>query len=172
MSCTICQQRQIALLENMLAIDAILFPGTTPKKKLSESEYKHYSKVKNATLLNLYEIYKNLDYVSENNFDGDIKLMETFSYKLGKTVLENTIEMVKSDDEILTSINESVSSVPEKENQAKVVIETVLSIALDNLMLQEAFNSGNIEQLDTMEGELLLNAYKSFRNDLLKFAVK
>jgi hypothetical protein len=171
MSCPICQQRQVAMLENMLAIDAILFPGTTPSKKLSESEYKHYSKVKHATLLNLYEIYKNLDYVSENNFEGDVELMESFSYKLGETVLQNTLKMVKEDDNILSSINESAAN-SSVEVSSQLVIETVLSIALDNLMLEEAFNSGNIEQLDTTEGELLLNAYKSFRNDLLTFAVK
>jgi hypothetical protein len=97
--------------------------------------------------------------------------MESFSYKLGETVLQNTLKMVKEDDNILSSINESAAN-SSVEVSSQLVIETVLSIALDNLMLEEAFNSGNIEQLDTTEGELLLNAYKSFRNDLLTFAVK
>lgn len=183
-TCTACEvikkRRQIAMLENIVAIDRILFPESTPNKKLEEADLQHYRKLKNAMLVNLYEMYKTLNYVSETTYKGGISQINDFSYKRGGEVFRETASFIKT-PEVLKSINESIQSLIEKENISfelasnKITLKQFMEIALDKLMLENAFNSDDYNAKDLKESkswEYLLAAHKSFRNDLIKIALK
>lgn len=175
MSCPICKKRQVAMLENVVAIDVILFQENSPKKVLSESDYRQYNKVKNAMLVNLYEIYKKCNYISENDFKGDIKALEKYSFERGKKIFNETCNKVKNDETLLKQLNEQIQLYENKniEDMSKqMVLESVFKNSLDTLMLESMLEKCDLTELDNTEGELLLKAHSAFRNDLIKIATK
>lgn len=177
MSCPICKRRKIAMLENIVAIDVILFPGSRPSTCLSETDLNQYKKIKNAMLLNLYEVYKMAEHISENTYSG-VPAINKHSYKLGLDIFVETQNVLKQ-AEVLTEINFEVDTIlsentkMDRRTVAKnVVIKTFLETALDMLMLEAALTNSGEKAFSTQHGEILLNAHRSFRNDLITLALK
>ena len=177
MACLICKRRKIAMLENIVAIDRILFPESAPKRKLSETDLNHYNKIKNAMLVNLYEIYKVTDFISENVYENGIKEINAKSYQKGGQVFRETVQLIKT-DQVLSEINNDINELVKTKNmtfedaKSSVVIKSVMEIALDKLMLESALKNSDKAIFETTHGELLIQAHKSFRNDLIKLALK
>lgn len=177
MACLICKRRQIATLENIVAIDRILFPESAPKRKLSETDLNQYNKIKNAMLVNLYEIYKVTDFISENVYENGIKEINAKSYQRGGQVFRETVKLLKTDsvlNEINSDVNELVKTKQMTYEDAKssVIVKSLMEIALDKLMLESAIKNSDKAIFETTHGELLVQAHKSFRNDLIRLALK
>lgn len=179
MSCPICKKRQISMLEKMVAIDRILFPKSSPQKRLSEVDLNLYKKTKHALLVNLYEVYKNLDHVSENVYTGEnpVKEIQKYSSDLGISVFNETAKFIRT-KEVVTELNKDASDLMLSEKvdfnvaAKRVILKNFLEIALDKLMLEKAIKQSDVKLLEISGGEILLNAHKSFRNDLIKLATK
>lgn len=173
MSCPICKRRQIAILEHIVAIDRIIFNSNKPKDCLSEADYSHYKKIKNAMLVNLYEIYKELDYISENVYKNGIKELNKKSYETGSIVLDETVELFKR-KEILKEVNQNISEYI-KENKGttedEALLKNLFEVALDRLMFENALNGVSSEILEDRKMDLLFKAHKSFRSDLVDIAL-
>lgn len=177
MSCPICKQRKVAMLENIVAIDVILFPGSRPANCLSETNLNQYKKIKNAMLLNLYEVYKMAEHISENTYKGGVPEINKQSYKRGLDVFVETQKVLKT-SEVLTEINYEVDSILAENTKMdrgvvakNVVIKTFLETALDMLMLETALSNADKKVFKSQHGEILLNAHRSFRNDLITLAL-
>lgn len=177
MSCPICKQRKVAMLENIVAIDVILFPGSRPATCLSETNLNQYKKIKNAMLLNLYEVYKMAEHISENTYKGGVPEINKQSYKRGLDVFVETQKVLKT-SEVLTEINYEVDSILAENTKMdrgvvakNVVIKTFLETALDMLMLETALSNADKKVFKSQHGEILLNAHRSFRNDLITLAL-
>jgi hypothetical protein len=165
------------MLENIVAIDVILFPGSRPSTCLSETNLNQYKKIKNAMLLNLYEVYKMAEHISENTYKGGVPEINKHSYQLGLDVFVETQNVLKN-AEVLTEINYEVDSIlsentkmDRREVAKKVVIKTFLETALDMLMLETALSNADQKLFKSQHGEILLNAHRSFRNDLITLAL-
>lgn len=175
--CPICVKRQLAILENIVAIDKILFKESTPKKSLNLTDYNLYKKTKAAMLLNLYEIYSILGHISYNSYET-LKEMTKESYKKGEQIFNESIELIKKED-IKSAINEDVQNIIKEDNtldinnvKRNVIIQTLFETALNKLMLEEAIMSSNVNIVSNEKGRILVDAHKSFINDLIKIATK
>lgn len=175
--CPICIKRQLAILENIVAIDKILFKESTPAKILNRIEYDLYKKTKAAMLLNLYEIYAILGHISYNKYES-LKEMTKASYKKGEEIFNESVKLLKT-KEFKNIINESINSSLKENKQSnidnikKTVISNILfEAALNSLMLEEAILSSKVDILSTEKGKILIDAHKSFVNDLINIATK
>lgn len=177
MSCPICKRRQISMLENVVAIDRILFNKSNPKQCLTETNNKQYNKIKNAMLINLYEIYKEFNYISENVYKDGIKQINRASLEKGEIVLSETVELFKQKP-FLQELNEEIQntlsqdkSLDFKRASNKVVLKSIMEVSLDRLMLENALEGLDESILENTKVNLLLKAHKSFRNDLVTLAI-
>lgn len=170
MSCPICKQRKIAMLENIVAIDTILFPGSKPSNCLSETDLNLYKKTKNALLLNLYEIYVVLEHASDKKYKNGINDINKYSYVLGTEVFKEAQNMLY-DENILKVINEGSENLNENEKNT-YILKTFLETALDMLMLESAISNASPKVFKNQHTDILLKAHRSFRNDLITLAIK
>lgn len=169
------KKTQAINITNWYAIDSILFENRPLNDVLTEEEHKNYLVAKGAALSNLFEIYVKLDYVPSYKF-SNLKEMEEFGRKRGKLAKERAAELLTTDgiseevrEEIeKTELSEGVS----KEDYARYLVSKKLkSTALDIVMIESALaTSKNKTKLTDYKGQILTDAYKVFRDALLKYS--
>lgn len=174
--CPICKKRQTAILENIVAIDSILFNNKNPKKILTTENFKSYKQIKSALLLNLYEIYSVLNYFSENTYK-DIPELNRKSLQTGKSIFNESISLLKEEDNLklieneINDYSEQNDSTKLEEVKSYVIKKSLYRTALDKLMLENAIISSNVNLLEHDKGKLLISAHKSLLNDLIDLSI-
>ena len=162
-------------LSHWFTIDKILFGKTNPKDVLSESDYKGYVTAKGAALSNLFDMFKKMGVKSTAKF-GTLQEMQSFSDKVAKASKVRAKKIITTEavakqirDEIKkATISEGVST----EDVAKVIVDhEIKTIALDLVMFESALAStNNKKSLSDWRGKIMVDAYRTLRDALVKYA--
>lgn len=174
-ACPICKARKTAVLETWVAIDKILFRNKKPSQILSKEKLVEFREIKGSFLLNLFEIYKELNYVSKNRYKDQNELVENVSNSVLNTLIETKILLktpnIKKSliEEINVNLKENKISL--KESQTKTILKNLFITAIDKWSLQEALQESSFDIQKTEKGRLLIGAHKGLRNKLINVVI-
>ena len=165
-NCPVCNLRKTAVIENWTAVDHVIFGKNEPKRILVKEEYNNYKKLKSCMLLNLFELYKHVNYVGGNMYEN-ITEMENRSLEKAKIALAKSKALVES-QEVKSHILENVS----QDEKKKIFIENVLKTSIDFLLFESSFSDILKIRENDMKGNLLIQAHKDFRNKIIQMSFK
>ena len=74
--CPICKARKIAVLEGWYAFEKILFKDNKKSKLFDETTLKEFKELKGCFLTNIFEIYKETNFTSKNQYKDKNELIE------------------------------------------------------------------------------------------------
>lgn len=168
-SCPICKKRKTAVIENWLGIDRIIFGKTNPKNILDKDQLKEFREFKNAFLLNLFEIYSDLNHISFATHK-DTKHLEDYAITKAELALEHAKNILKM-DEVKSMLKEEISiklgNSPTEEQKIQLVKENLIKTALDSFLfdgVEEDLPSLN----ESERGRLLIGAHRKLRDTLVE----
>lgn len=165
---------QSLVLSKWFSIDSALFGKVDPKSVLSESDYCGYITAKGALLSCLYEIYVKTGYKPNVSF-RTLSEMKSHGVKFGnkcnsrakKLITEAYVAKQVRNEIKNTKLSEGFTS---KDLAAQLIDQKIKNITLDVVMLEDALNAtGNKHKLREWGGKVLLDAYKTLRDALIKY---
>ena len=170
------KNRQSYTLSHWYAIDEVLFGDKNPKTALSEQDYNQYIIVKGSLLSTVHELYKKLNFDKKLRFKN-LEEMVKFGINNAKTaksrataiLLSKTVSEEIRDEIKGTKLNEGVTV----ENYATYLVgKKRKEISLDTLMLESVLlKTGNKKRIMDMSGKISLDAYKIFRDSIIKYSL-
>lgn len=164
--CPICQKRKKAIIENWVGLNKIISKFVL--KPISESQTQKLNKLKFKFLLNLTDIYKNINYVSENKY-SNVKDMTVKVNTRVEHIINECISLTQTDKNIQKSIAESVVRNSDADTS---IVKHLLEYSIDKLSLEEPIKECNCNIGGTTQGKLLITAHRSFRDELVNFVMK
>ncbi len=173
--CPICKARKTAILENWVGIDKILFKGKKPSEVLSKEKLIEFREIKGSFLLNLFEIYKEINHVSKNRYNDQKELVENVSKKVVIN-LKETKEFLKTPSikkALIEEININVkkNKLTLQESQKKTVLMNLFRTSIDKWSLQEALQESSFDIQKTEKGRLIIGAHRGLRDKLISIVI-
>ena len=176
------KESKIRVLENYYALDYAFFGKPIQEVKVCCPFFaEEYIAAKGALLSALVEMYKLTNHspkvVNEQLKTKDIKKRAIQTAKIARENAENLIKTKAGKNDIKKALQESIStSTNKKVNIEKTVHEHVkkkaFSLAIDSMLIGRSVQeSKNFEALNTFEGEILEEAYKTLRDNLSESAL-
>ena len=165
--CPICKKRKTAILENWIGLDRILFRNNRPKDMLDKKKLKEYREMKSMFLLNLFEIYTSVGYLTKNSH-GSIKSLEEYAVTKADLKFQESANLIKTEKaqkELGSIINENMTNA----EISNLVIETVLRNAIDAYVF-ESINTELVGMNKDEAGRLMIEAHRSCRDDIVRLA--
>jgi len=165
-NCSICKKRKTAVIESWMGMDKILFDKPLDRV-FNESDKKEYIDLKNTLMLNLFELYHNINYVNSNSYEDLEALKEYASMKaeLAESFAKNKIQQ----SDVKQMLKEEAIS---KENPESFIKQNYYKIALEAYL----FNGVNRDLLTsfgkTEKGNLILTAHDKLIENILELVVK
>ena len=163
------------VLSKWFSIDRALFGNNSPKSVMSESDFHGYITAKGAMLSCIYEIYNKLGFKPNVTFANLTQLRE-FGLDLGLLANKRAKEIMITEN-VSKKISKEIRSAALTENfnsadaQSFLVDQKIKNISLDVLMLEDALKfTGKKNKLNEWGGNVLLDAYKTLRTALVKYA--
>ncbi len=173
--------RQAEVLSKWFAVDRILFGNINPKTVMSENEFENYVTAKGAFLSGLHEIYSkklkyNPSFQKNYRMPKNLSEMKAYGYAQAEFAKERARKLLTTSSVSLSIRNEiknrELSEGAMTEEMKSYIIDKKLkSTALDIVMLEVALaESGRKNLLKDFSGKVMIDAYKTFRDALIKYA--
>ncbi len=163
--CSICKKRKAAILENWIGLDRILFRQNRPSDVLDKNQLKEYRSLKSMFLLNLFEVYTAIGYLTKNSHDT-IKNLEEYAQTKADLKFQEAANLIKSKD-MEKVLSESITDTMTDNEISKLVIEAVLINAIDSFVF-ESVDKELVGMTKEEAGRLMIEAHRSCRDDLVK----
>ena len=169
------KSRQSLVLSKWFSIDRILFGQHDPKNVLGEDAFKGYITAKGAFLSGLHEIYKKLKYEPNQSFKN-LTEMETFGAVQASAAKKRAKKIITTEsvaNTVRTEVKSAkiVEGATSEQMSSYLIDRKIKSIALDVVMLEQAMaTTGHKNALKDFSGKVMLDAYKTFRDALVKYA--
>lgn len=176
------KESKIRVLENYYALDYAFFGKPIQEVKVCCPFFaEEYVAAKGALLSALVEIYKLTNHspkvINEQIKTSDLKNKAIRTAKIARENAENLVKTKAGKNDIKKALQESISaSTDKKVNIEKTVHEHVrkkaFGLAVDSMLLGRSVQeSKNFEALNSFEGEVLEEAYKTLRDNLVETAL-
>lgn len=168
------------ILENWFAIDSILFNDHAKYVIKEGRSFREYISLKGALLSNLYEFYNHIGYtpvIEEDNFPKNEKALiensrqsSIYAKKLAATTLSREDVKGALKKKIVREAKERNVKDPAK--FSKLVAEQKFrQISLDNILIGiPILECQNRDKMDDVKGQILEDAYKMMRDQIVKLA--
>lgn len=169
------KSRKSVVLSKWFAVDRILFGKTNPKNVLGEDAYKGYITAKGAFLSGIHEIYRKIGYNPKQTFET-LTEMQTFGttqadaakVRAKKILTTESVSASIRGEVKAAKLSEGVTS---SQMAAYLIDRKIKSVSLDVVMLESAIAAtGNKKSLTDFSGKIMLDAYKIYRDALVKYA--
>ena len=169
------KRRQSIVLSRWFTVDRVLFGKNNPKDVLGEDAFQGYITAKAAFLSGLNEIYRKLHYDPKQNFKN-LSEMKSFGILQADNAKSRAKKIIVTDS-VASNIRSEIKNislaegVTSEQMQSYMIDKKIKAIAFDVVMLESVMAStGNKNSLKDFSGKVMLSAYKTFRDSLLKYA--
>lgn len=163
--------RQVKNLTNWFGIDSIFFEGKQPFEEMSNTKFVNYNSSKGSLLACLYEMYHVLGYNPDTRVQTSSEMSKIGTTK-GLMAIREAEALITKDPKIKKIVRDKVTSLMESasltEDQAhKQALKEVYSIALDKLLIEDAYKAGDRKELDSNRGRMVSDAYVTLKTKLI-----
>jgi hypothetical protein len=166
------QNRQAVTLGHWFGVDCVLFESATPKDVLAPEIYKKYCKTKGAFLLNLYEMYSQLNYNPNLKISNLREMPELFSNLANKS-LEKAGRILREDSvkKLVRKEIAEMNLLEGSDHMAKYVVKRRRNaVAIDDLTMTKALKENSINAND-FHNKVLVDAHKTLRDALIDLSL-
>ncbi len=173
--CPICKARKLAVIEGWYGLDTILFKNKKSSEVLGGKQLKEFKELKGCFLTNIFEIYKEVNHISENTYKDKSELINKV-YKNAVNVLDESKNIIK-DNKFKKVISEEIQNLVKNEKvsltEAKQtsVIFNLLKTAVDKFFLESAFGNTNVNIQESEKGRILIAAHKGLRDKIIRLVL-
>lgn len=166
--------RQAKNLTNWFGVDAIFFETESPFDAMSNSKFAEYGQKKGALLACLYEMYHLMGYKSDTRF-ADTREMAKVGSTKGLLALHES-QAALNDPKIKKMVRKNITSIMEGANMSneaaqKELLKEMFSMALDKLLVEDAYKTGDRAALNSSRGRMVVDAYATLKKKLVDLCV-
>lgn len=176
------KESKIRILENFQSIDYVLFGKPVTKVGVCcPVMIEEYLTVKGALMSLMIEMYKLVKHSPETITEKvDVDTLKEMAKESALVARENSKALVASESgrkDVKKSLHESLSKTKKDVNVEKLIQEKIRDkaycLAIDNLLVGRAITeSKKYDKLNTWNGKLIEDAYKTLRDNLVECAIQ
>jgi putative cell wall-binding protein len=171
----VSKRQQSPIIKHWFSVDRILFGDKKPEVVLEKEQYRDYLTTKGALLSNLYEIYKKVDYNSQEKYNSLQELYNASIEKAEKNI--NTAKRIIKEESVSQIVKKEIQEVGLREGYKEteiaryVVLKRLNSIALDSLFFEGVITKSKSKNLNDIIGKTLVESHKNLRETLVELSV-
>ncbi len=169
---------QTKILENWYIMDSLLLNGHAKEKIKDAKLFEQYVSLKAAFLHTLHELYGHINYIPE--YEREPKSVRTLTEHAvaGAKHAKKLAANIMHKEDVRTALKKRIVQEAETKQVTdmdafsdNIIKEKFTQIALDNALIGiPVLESKNKAAFDDFKGEMLNEAYKMYRNELVKLA--
>jgi len=174
------KESKIRVLENFYALDNVFFGKPVQKmKSCCESLVEDYMTIKGAFMSLMIEMYDMIDHqpeeITEKVDNNGLRIQARESAKVARINAKELVETKQGRDEVKLSLKEALEENADLniEDEVKETIRTkAFGLAVDNLLIGRSLGeSKSVEKLNEWDGQIVEDAYKVLRDNLVESAL-
>lgn len=174
------KESKIRILENFYGLDYVFF-GKPVSKMTSccEALIEEYITVKGALMSLMVEMYKLVDHkpeaITEKINAKDLRKTSLENAKIARENAQRLVHSEKGRADIKAELSQVISEDSDiniEEEVKERIRQKAFSLAIDNLLVARTFGeSESVEKMNEWEGQIVEDAYKTLRNNLVESAL-
>jgi hypothetical protein len=174
------KESKIRVLENFYALDSVFFGKPVQKiKSCCEALIEDYMTVKGAFMSLMIEMYGIIDHqpdtISEKIDTKSLRLLAKESAKIARHNAQKLVETDQGRADVKASLKEALeenSDLNVEDEVREAIRKKAFGLAIDNLLIGRSFSeSKSIEKLNEWDGQIVEDAYKVLRDNLVESAL-
>jgi hypothetical protein len=174
------KESKIRVLENFYALDNVFFGKPVQKmKSCCEALIEDYMTVKGAFMSLMIEMYGVIDHAPKG-FDGnvntqDLRILARESAKVARANAQHLVETDQGRADVKASLKGSLEENADlniEDEVRETIRKKAFGLAIDNLLIGRSFSESNsVEKLNEWDGQIVEDAYKVLRDNLVESAL-